>query len=163
MNKFEQQKEDYGMFEMEIDLMVHEDLPKLLKSSQNYCNVKVDLSLENIDKIESYYIDVLNDYEKASVSGKRLDRILIAFMGEALIKNAGRGHWDFCEKEGLFYGLPIITGYTDHEDAIPFSPVIFRQGIKRDVDKGEGCKGSLRKSIVFLSNPQAEFDRIFGK
>lgn len=156
ITRFRQQKDDYGMFEVELDLMIHEDLSKLLTNSKGYKSVTVDFSLDCIDKIESFYIDIMKGVEPVSISQSRLDRIMIAYVGEAVINNAG-GHWELCdEPKNRNYGVPRIVGWGTNKNNNPVSPVGLKERIKQDLNKGV-----LSQTIKFCSDKDDFLGKFF--
>jgi hypothetical protein len=126
MGKISQEMEDdYEEFLVEIPMLL-EDLQTLLSRSRNYKDVKVNYDSDTLDRIESFYLDVLDEKEKVDVSRARLNRIIIAFFGDSLIQRAG-GVWmlDDVENDRAF-GTPVVINWAKG-GAIRFSPVERRE------------------------------------
>jgi hypothetical protein len=152
----DQRIKDYKIFEVEIDMMMNEDLPQLLKESKNYSNVKVKYDLDSVNQIESFYIDIMQGVEGVSISQARLDRIFIAYIGEAVINNAG-GHWELCEdSKNRNFGAPRIVQWGTDKSNNPLSPVGLRERIKEDLKHGV-----LSQLIRFCSNKEEFMGEFF--
>ncbi len=114
---------NYEEFLVEIDMLL-EDLNELLSKSKHHSEQKVAYDPESLDAIEDFYLKVLAGEEKVSVSMERMNRIIIAFYGEAVRERAG-GEWQLCEnKKDSAFGLPVLANWG--VDVIPFSPVEVR-------------------------------------
>ena len=114
--------DDYEEFLVEIPMLL-EDLDELLKNSHQYKDVEVSFDDETLDKIESFYLDVISGKEKIYVSLARMNRIFIAYIGEAVIERAG-GKWELnpMDKDPSF-GTPVVID----NDSIRISPVERRE------------------------------------
>lgn len=144
-------RKKFADFEVET-LLLQDDLQGLLSSSKGYNKLKVGFDLQTADKIEAYYLDVLNGKEKISASMARFDRIFIAYIGEAIMERVG-GNWTLCEDEGdPAYETPVITGWTSDTDAVSISPVLLREDLRKNKKPGV-----LRQMIEYAIRREEEF------
>lgn len=125
MAKLDPEKRDaFEQFVAEIDFLL-EDLWTLLQQSPKYRALEPGFSDATLEGVEAFYLDVLAGNEKVSTSKARLDRIVLAYLGEGLIERVG-GKWALDEDdESSSFGTPIIVDWAD--DAIPWSPVEARE------------------------------------
>ncbi|MGZ7209987.1 MAG: hypothetical protein ACXVHV_08930, partial [Methanobacterium sp.] len=113
---------DFEEFEVEIPLMLEEDLPTFIQESRNYTNAISGFSIKKIEEIEKFFLDIINGLEKIDISEDRFKRIVLAYIGESVIQNAG-GNWIFCDDvKHPGFGTPIIKGYKD-DDGMGMLPV----------------------------------------
>lgn len=126
MTKITKQNEEaFEEFLVELPLLL-EDLQTLLGESRGYGGVRVGFDDEALGKIESFYLDCLAGKEKPSVSPARLDRIIIAYYGEALIERKG-GKWLLNDAVGdASFATPVV-GHWSEEEVPRFSPVERRE------------------------------------
>lgn len=83
------------------------------------------------------------------MSQERFDRIIVGYIGEALIEVAGLGRWFYNKFKGdISYGLPVIIDYTKGEH-IPFSPVHQRELLK------EEKQPILKDHIYYCANKES--------
>jgi hypothetical protein len=147
-------KEEYEIFLVELPMLL-EDLEDLMNKSKKYRNFKIGFDDASIKAVESFYIDVQKGKEKIDVSLKRLDRIMIAYLGETLIERAGMGEWDFNQDKGTSgYGSPHIILYSK-ADHIPFNPVLQLDRLKEDL------KPFLVENIQYHSNLEQDDEDFF--
>jgi hypothetical protein len=135
----------FNEFEVEIPMLI-DDLAVSLSSSKGFKNQNLNYELSTVDIVEIFYLDIINGNEKVNFSRNHLDRIIIAYLGEALIHHAG-GRWEMGEDDDLTYGTPMIYGFNDDHDNIGFSPV----GIRERFIK-EKKNGIFRKSLEYCIN-----------
>ncbi len=148
-------RDDYEEFLVEIPMLL-EDLQELLKKSRHYKNVKVGFDDETLDRIESFYLAVLSGKEKIDVSQARINRIIIAYFGEALIERAG-GKWILNDAKGdPSFGTPVVIDWSKNKDTVAFSPVERRELLI------ENCKPFLREMITYAVNKE-KFEEDFFK
>jgi hypothetical protein len=147
-------RKQYEEFLVEIPMLL-EDLQELLDKSQAYKQVKVAFDDESLDQIESFYLDVLAGKEKISISLARMNRIIIAYFGEALIERAG-GRWDLNDVEGdPAFGTPVVVDWGEGE-VVAFSPVQRREILI------ENRQPFLREMINYSEN-KAQIEEDFFK
>ena len=151
----------FNEFEVEVPMLV-DDLNIVLSKSKNYKNIQNIYDLKNVDLVESFYLDVINGIESVDFSLERLDRIIIAYLGETLIFHAG-GNWELSLDNDFTYGTPIIRGFKYDNDGIGFSPVGIRERLLREKEKGvfikslsycinkEKVQSDLMKQMIELS------------
>lgn len=143
---------DYEQFLVEIDFLL-EDLNELLANSRGYQTQRVAYDGDSLDAIEQFYLDVLAGKETISLSQARLNRIIIAFYGEAVRERAG-GNWAFCEDENdTGFGLPVVANWG--QDVIAFSPVEIREAQRRD---RQPC---IRDSVEYCADKDAYEAKLF--
>lgn len=125
MSFIEERKAEFEIFLVEIPMLLDE-LQKVLKKSKKYKPIAVSFDDDTIKAVEKFYSSILRGEEKlhkSNISLARLERILTAYIGEAVIKRTGRGKWDLNEMEGTHtYGEPEIIEWTDGS-YVPVSPV----------------------------------------
>ena len=147
-------RDDYEEFLVEVPMLL-EDLQEMLKESRGYRDVKVGFDDETLDRIEGFYLDVLSGKEKIAVSQARMNRIIIAYFGEALIARAG-GKWALNEAKGdPSFGTPVVIDWAKGE-TLAFSPVERRELLI------ENRKPFLRKFIAYAANKD-KFEEDFFK
>ncbi len=147
-------RKNYEEFLVEIPMLL-EDLQELLDNSQAYRNVRVGFDDETLDQIERFYLDVLGGKEKIAVSLPRMNRIIIAYFGEALIERAG-GKWDLNDVKGdPSFGTPVVIDWAEGE-TIAFSPVERREMLI------ENRQPFLREMINYCEN-KAQIEEDFFK
>lgn len=116
-------KNDFNDFEIEIPMMLEEDFPALLASSNSCKNVIVSFELKTVDILENFFLDVISGAETINISLDRLKRIILAYIGEAVIHHGG-GRWEFCDdSKHPGFGTPIVKGYKYDEDGRGMIPV----------------------------------------
>lgn len=121
-------RDDYEEFLVEIPLML-EDLQELLSMSREYRDVEVGYNDETLNRIEAYYLDVLDGKEQTGISQARINRIFIAYVGEAVIERAENkvAKWALNPVEGdPSFGTPVIIDWAKDE-GIAISPVERRE------------------------------------
>ncbi|MEE9128637.1 MAG: hypothetical protein V3T84_01360 [Phycisphaerales bacterium] len=134
--------------------MLLEDLNELLANSVHFKNQKVAYDAENLHAIEEFYLRVLAGDEKVPISEARMNRIIIAFYGEALRERVG-GVWELCEdKNDTAFGLPVLANWA--EGVIAFSPVEVRDA--QILDR----KPVMRDRLEYFANKE-EFEANFFK
>ncbi len=144
---------DYEEFLVEIDMLL-EDLNEQLANSKHFNNQRVAYDDESLDAIEDFYLKVLADEEKVPISEARMNRIIIAFYGEAVRERVG-GVWELCKNENdTAFSLPVVANWG--EGVIPFSPVEVRDAQIRD------RKPVIRGRIDYFANKE-EFEANFFK
>jgi hypothetical protein len=148
-----QQMEDaYEEFLVEVPMLL-EDLQGLLGKSKEYTDVKVDFEDDTLDRIERFYLDVIDGKEKVDVSESRLGRIFIAYLGEAVIERAG-GEWYLNTLDGdPAFGTPTIA---PKAGGVRFSPVERRELLKQNREP------FLRSLVDYLANKE-KFEEDFFK
>lgn len=138
-------RDDYEEFLVEIPMLL-EDLQELLEKSRRYKDVKVGFDDKTLDRIESFYLDVLSGEEKIGVSQARMNRIIIAYFGEAVIERVG-GRWDLNDAEGdPSFGTPVVIDWA--KEAIRISPVERREMLI------ENRNPFLRDMIAYCANKE---------
>lgn len=146
-------RDDYEEFLVEIDMLL-EDLNRLLADSKHHKKQRVAYDAESLDAIEDFYLKVLAGEEKIPISLARMNRIIIAFYGEALRERVG-GKWELCEdKRDTAFGLPVVANWG--EGVTAFSPVEVREAQIRD------RKPVMRKRMEYFANKK-EFEANFFK
>lgn len=146
-------RDDYEVFLIEIDMLL-EDLNELLANSEHYKKQGVAYDDSSLDAIEDFYLKILAGDETIPISQARMNRIIIAFYGEALRERVG-GVWELCENENdMAFGLPMVANWG--EGVIAFSPVEVRDGQIRD------RKPFIRDTIDYCANKE-EFEANFFK
>jgi hypothetical protein len=146
-------RDDYEEFLVEIDMLL-EDLKELLANRKHHKKQRVVYDAESLDVVEDFYLKVLSGEEKIPISLARMNRIIIAFYGEALRERVG-GQWELCEnKSDLAFGLPVVANWG--EGVIAFSPVHLREAQIRD------RKPVVRQRMEYFANKK-EFEADFFK
>lgn len=129
MPRFTKEMEhDYEEFLVEIPMLL-EDLQELLLHSDAYKDVKVGFGNDALDKIESFYLDTLSGKEKLKISRPRMNRIFIAYVGEAVLARAesGQATWAINPIDGdPSFGTPVIIDWAKG-DGMAISPVERRE------------------------------------
>lgn len=149
----QQMKDNYEEFLVEIDMLLI-DLQELLTNSNQYKNVQVNFDDSTLNWIEAFYLDTLSEKEQISISHARMNRIFIAYVGEAVRKRAG-GQWALCDVKGdPAFGTPVIINWAP--DGIRISPVERRELLIKD------RKPFLRELIDYCVNKE-EFEKNFFK
>ena len=134
-DKIEKNKEGFEFFIKEIPYLL-ELLHDLLLNSKNYKNITIDFKLETVSKVESLYIDILKENERTILSKNLIDKIMIAYYGEAFIHNAG-GNWEYNDhKDDYVYGTPIIFNWGNGKNNMRISPVSLIESIKKKLTPG---------------------------
>lgn len=151
MSFIEERKEEYEIFLVEIPMLL-EDLQEVLNNSKNYNSITVSFDDDTIKAIEKFYCSVLSgeeDLHTSNISLNRFKRILLAYIGEAVIERMGKGKWDLNEMEGTSsFGCPEIIDWTEG-DHIPIDPVRLLDAIE------EGDKTAISECINFCVNKDA--------
>lgn len=144
-----QMKEDFEEFLVELTLLL-EDLQEFLAHSKNYRDVHLGYDDKTLDRVEAFYLDVLAGKEKIDVSQARLNRIFIAYVGEAIIARAesGRARWALnpVAKDPSF-GTPVIIDWAK-DDGMAISPVERRELLI------ENRKPFLRELVNYCATKQ---------
>lgn len=145
--------EDFEQFKTEIPGLIGE-LERLLYDSDGYRHVKADYELESVDQVELFYLDVLTGREEM-ISGELLDKMIIAYYGEAVIHHVG-GHWELCEiEDDDAFGTPVIQGSGIDPD-FRVSPVEVRERLRKNRQEGkmrdtlECCIGKNKFETEFM-------------
>ena len=150
---FRKREKDYEEFLVEIDMLL-EDLNQLLGSSKEFGHLRVAFDDNSLEAIERFYLKVLAGEEKVRVSKKRMNRIIIAFYGEAVRQRVG-GTWQLCrDPNDTAFGLPVVADWG--KDVVAFSPVEVRDAQIRD------RKPFIRERINYFANKE-EFEANFFK
>jgi hypothetical protein len=135
--------------------MMLDDLRGFLRSSGGYQAATGEFDLDAVDAVERFYLDVLAGKESVPVSEARLDRVFIAYIGEAIQAHVG-GKWELNDlKADAAYGTPIILGWGSDPDAMRISPVELRERIKR-----QRTPGILRGVIEYAVLREKEYQEI---
>lgn len=146
----EQLQRDYEDFIVEIPMMM-EDLAELLRNSHGYQGVAVGFDGDTLEAIESFVRDVHRGVEKVSCSLARLNRIYLAYAGEAVIERAD-GEWVLNdEPNDPSFGMPCVIW---HDDEVWFSPRVARTTALT------GIGMPLRRRIAFVSDPDGFMEEI---
>lgn len=149
----QKRQDDYEEFLVEIDMLL-DDLNELLANSKHYKKQRVTYDDKSLDAIEDFYLNVLGGKEEVPISDARMNRIIIAFYGEAVRERVG-GVWELCQNENdTAFGLPVVANWG--KDVIPFSPVEVRDAQIRD------RKPVIRERIKYFANKD-EFEANFFK
>ena len=145
--------DDYEEFLVEIPMLL-EDLQELLKESRRYRGVEVGFDDETLDRIEAFYLDFLSGRENVDVSPARMNRIIIAYFGEAVIKRCG-GRWELNDVRGdPSFGTPVVIDWA--KDSMRISPVERRELLIED------RVPFLREMITYCANKE-KFEEDFFK
>lgn len=144
MKNKKQMQDDFNTFEVEIPMML-DDLSESVKRSFKKNVDILNFSIDSINLVEQFYLGVLNGEIKLDISESRLDRLFIAYLGESFRAHLN-GHWTLeTDKSFESFGTPVITAWGDASSShLNFSPVIIRERIKKEEEKGE-----LQKTIEF--------------
>lgn len=146
-------RDDYEEFLTEIDMLL-EDLNDLLANSKHYKKQRVAYDGDSLEAIEDFYLKVLSGEEKIAISLARMNRIIIAFYGEALRERVG-GQWELCEDpRDTAFGLPVVANW--EKGAVAFSPVEVREAQISD------RQPVIRKRMEYFANKK-EFEANFFK
>ncbi len=124
-------KDDYEKFIKDIPALLAE-LQKMLKESRKYKKIKVSYDDRTLGEIESFYLAILSGKEKIKISQDKIDRIFMAFMGDALISRShtGLGQWRLSNNfDSRNFGTPVVFGYTTVEH-MAYSPFIEIEHLK---------------------------------
>jgi len=124
----------------------------------------MDFSLETVDAVENFYRDYIS--QKKKIFGKRLKidadperlrKMICAFIGEAMIQNAG-GRWVLNDIEGdPTFETPVVD-YINPDDPLPcLSP---QEQIDRLVRKEPGI---WRSVIEYAMNPDVLINNLGAK
>ena len=144
---------DHEEFLVEIPMLL-EDLQELLQKSRRYRDVEVGFDDETLDRIEAFYLDVLSGKEEVNVSQARMNRIIIAYFGEAVIERCG-GRWALNDVENdPSFGTPVVIDWA--KEAMRISPVERREVLT------ENREPFLREMIAYCANKE-EFEEDFFK
>lgn len=124
MSLIEERKEEFEIFLVEIPMLL-DDLQQVLNKSKNYHLIRVSFADDTIKAIEEFYGKILSgeeELDQANISLNRLKRILLAYIGEAVLERTGRGEWTLNEMGGTdTYGRPEIIRWTE-KDHLPICP-----------------------------------------
>lgn len=124
-SSIEELRGQYNKFLGEIGVMLN-DLQRALKDSKGYQDVRVDYHDEALERIEAYYGDVVKHQERPPFPRDRMEWIIVAYFGEALIARAG-GEWALSERpEDMGYGTPMVVGWGTQDGNMAFYPVLRR-------------------------------------
>lgn len=138
-------KDDYEEFLVELETLLS-DLQELLARSKRYRDVKVAFDDATLERVEAFYLDTLAGKERPVVSQARMNRIFIAYVGEAIRERAG-GRWALDDAEGdPAFGTPVIIDWAP--DAIRISPVERRELLIQD------RKPFLRELVDYCANKE---------
>lgn len=150
----QQMRDAYEEFLVEIPMLL-EDLQELLSKSPHYQGQKVDFEGDSLDRIEQFYLDAIEGKENVGVSRARLNRIIIAYFGQALIERAG-GNWALNEaRRDPSFGTPVVVRWGTG-DSMAFSPVERRELLIQN------RKPFLREFIAYAVNKE-QFEKDFFK
>ena len=145
-------RDDFEEFLVEMDFLL-EDLGALLSATRRWSGQLVAFDDGSLDEIEAFYLTVLSDKERVAVSQARLDRIIIAFYGEALRERRDAGEWRLCDAKGdPALGTPVVADWAPGAEF--FAPVVAREFQKED------RKPFLRELVdyaVNLENVEEDF------
>lgn len=148
---------DYEEFLIEIPMLL-EDLQGLLRASRRYREVAVAFDDSTLARIEAFYLDVLAGKEKIGVSRARLDRIFIAYVGEAVRarSESGQARWALnpYDRDPSF-GTPVIIDWAKG-DGLAISPVERRELLVQN------RKPFLRELVTYCATKQ-RFEADFFK
>ncbi len=139
--------DEFHDFEVEIPMLI-EDLRQAIAESKRYATTSVDYSIEMVDTVEAFYLDVLVGTDRIPFSQNHFDRAVLAYLGEVLIRHAG-GRWEMGRDTDFTHGTPMVYGFKD-DDGIGFSPVGIRDALIR-----EQKPGTFRESIEYCINKKA--------
>ncbi len=121
-------KDDFEEFLVEVPILL-EELQDLLDQSGAYSGVRVGYDDETLGQIEGFYLDVLSGKERVGISQARVNRVFIAFVGEAVIERAesGRAKWALNPvRKDPSFGTPVVIDWAQ-EDGLAISPVERRE------------------------------------
>lgn len=124
-------------------------LQETLKTSKKYEKTVIGYTPDLVDKIENFYLDVLEGEELPNIDKEKLYNAFFTFIGEAVIKNA-KGNWEWCTiKADEAFNTPIILNWGNKDYGRPrISPKV---AIKILInDKERGGRGMLKEMIVRL-------------
>ena len=82
--------------------------------SGSYRDVRLGYDDATLERVEAYFLDALSGQEKLAISQARLNRIFIAFVGEAVIARAesGRAKWALNPvARDPSFGTPVIIDW----------------------------------------------------
>jgi hypothetical protein len=146
-----QLREDYEEFLVEIPMLL-EDLEAMMTRSEGHQGGRPAFDHDGIERAERFYRDVLEGREDAGVSPNRLDRIMLAYLGQAVISRAG-GTWDLHAVEGdPAFGTPVVVEWGTTGDYVRFSPVEWLEELKKRGGR------SVREFIDYAIH-QEDFER----
>lgn len=130
-----EQQNDFHDFVKEIPLLLS-DLQHLLKESKNYKDVVVNFKDDGMLAIGSFYVDVWNGNEKTNAPQEKLDRIFMAYYGEAIVHHFG-GEWELNDiKKDTSFKWPVIVGWgKNKDDNVRISPMEARENMKKEMRK----------------------------
>ena len=132
------------------------ELDELLASSKGFSSQRVAYDDESLRAVEAFYLKVLSNDEEVQVSKARMNRIIVAFYGEAVRERVG-GAWQLClDENDSSFGLPVLASWA--EGVVPFSPVEVRDAQIRD------RRPTIGEKIHYLANKEqfeAEFFQEF--
>ena len=144
-----ERSEEFEVFLVEIPMLL-DDLTDLLKKSKNYKGIKELFTEDTLDKVESFFHDVLDGKEHINIPMNRLERILIAYIGEFLIERAGQGNWSLNKmKKTSNFGMIEIINYAN-VDHIPIYPLKMVNAMKNTRKK------ELKNDLMYFVNLEQE-------
>jgi hypothetical protein len=151
-----QLRDDYEEFLVEIPMLL-EDLDALMAHGERYQGARATFDDDGIERVELFYREVLEGREDVGVSPNRLDRIMLAYLGQAVISRAG-GTWDLHAVEGdPAFGTPVVVEWGTTGDYVRFSPVEWLEELKKQGGR------SVREFIDYAIH-QEDFERgLFGE
>lgn len=120
--------DDFEEFLVEIPMLL-EDLQVLLRQSRDCRDVEVGYDDGALDRIETFYLDAMDGKEKIDISQARMNRIFIAYVGEAVIERAesGAAKWALNPVEDdPSFGTPVVIDWAK-DDGMAISPVERRE------------------------------------
>lgn len=90
-----ERNEEFEIFLVEIPMLLN-DLQAVLENSKNYHSITVSFDDDTIKAIEKFYCSILSgeeDLVRSNISLNRLERIIQAYIGEAVIERVSKGKW----------------------------------------------------------------------
>jgi len=144
MKDLSQLQNDFDEFEVEWPMLVDE-LAELMMTTGALGAAQSLETLDGVDQVETFYLSVLDGRARVEVSPDRLDRMILAFLGDFLIQKAG-GHWALELDGGPFHGCPQVVGWKDH-DGLSFEPVGLREKVRTT-----RTPGTFRDHLSWLMN-----------
>lgn len=128
-------KKEAQAFISEVPTML-QALKQSMAQSASYAVEELTYDYDTINKVEAYYLDVVDGKERSSLPADKLKNAFCAYLGEAVKHHLG-GEWEIGKvKSDEAYGTPIILGW-GKGDHPRIGPEIWEIILLRDREKGD--------------------------
>lgn len=137
-------KTNYLNFKDEIPTLLKE-LQYLIQKSNIYRDLVLSYDFSVFDKVESFYLDVIDGKETIHIPQEEFKAMFYAYIGETFRHHLG-GEWVICSvKNDDAFGTPIILNWGKKgSDHVSISPYVWEIILVRDREKGDISQRILR-------------------